>query len=107
MSQSQFVAKNDSVRLTGTTFGTLDLRKKHFIFTTTGSASATLPQGLYDGHEISLLLLVDAGDLVISGDFQASLVSATFADALDSLTLRWVSGNGWTTVVNVGAVALA
>lgn len=107
MSQSQFVAKNDSVRLTGTTFGTLDLRKKHFIFTTTGSASVTLPAGLYDGHEVSILLLVDGGDLVLTADLQGSLVSATFADALDSLTLRWVASTGWTVVVNVGAVALA
>ena len=107
MSQSNFVAKNDTTRLSGTTFGSLDLRKKFFVITTTGAATATLPAGLYDGQQVHILLLVDGGDLVVSGDFQASLVSATFADALDALTLVWVSGNGWVTVSNVGAVAFA
>lgn len=107
MSQSQFVAKNDTARLSGTTFGSLDLRKSFFIITTTGAATATLPSGLYDGQRIHILLLVDGGDLVVTGDFQSSLVTATFADALDAITLTWVSGNGWVTVANVGAVVLA
>jgi len=110
MSQSLFVSKpNITKSLSGTTFGSLDVfRYENFVITTTGAATATLPNGAYDGQIVSIVLSVDGGDLVLAGDFQVDLVSATFADAGDALTLRWASGHGgWTTLANVGGVVLA
>lgn len=106
MSQSSRVATNNTKALSGTTFGSLDLRYSNFIITTTGAATATLPEGK-NGQEVYILLSVDGGDLVLSANFQGSLVTATFADALDSLTLKWVSGQGWCTVSNQGTVVFA
>ena len=105
MSQSSRVAKKDTTLLTGTTFGSLDLRYKNFIVTTTGAATATLPNGK-NGDEVYIVLVVDGGDLVVSGDFETG-TGATFADAKDSLSLKWVSGLGWCTVSNQGSVAFA
>lgn len=98
------VAQNTTTSLSGTAFGTLntDYYDK-FIITTTGAATATLPNG-YNGNIVYILLLVDGGDLVVTGDFQTG-TTATFADALDSITLIWVNGTGWCTVSNQGAVA--
>lgn len=105
MSQSTRVAKNDTTILSGTTFGSLDMRYTNFIITTTGAATATLPNGK-NGDEVYILLHTDGGDLVVSGDFETG-TGATFADAKDSVTLKWVSGLGWCTISNQGAVAFA
>jgi hypothetical protein len=109
MSQSLFVARRKTSKsLSGTTFGELDISLyEHFSITTTGAATATLPAGRYTGQIISIALVVDGGDLVVSGDFQVALVTATFADAGDILTLRWVDSDGWSTLSNIGAVVLA
>lgn len=105
MSQSSRIAKNDTTVLSGTTFGSLDLRFKNFIITTTGAATATLPNGV-TGQEVYILLITDGGDLVVSGDFETG-TGATFADAKDSVSLKWVSGLGWCTISNQGSVAFA
>jgi hypothetical protein len=105
MSQSARVSKNDTKILSGTTFGTLDLRYTNFVITTTGAATATLPSGV-TGQQVYILLITDGGDLVVSGDYETG-TAATFADAKDSVTLKWVSGLGWCTVSNQGSVAFA
>lgn len=106
MSQSQFVSKPETTQfLSGTTFGTLDIDNySDFNIVTTGAATATLPAGKFNGQEITIFLRTDAGDLVVSGDFQLALVTATLGDAGDFLSLRWHPSAGWVTVSNVGAV---
>lgn len=105
MSQSTRVAKNDTKVLSGTTFGSLDMRFKNFVITTTGAATATLPNGK-NGDEVYILLITDGGDLVVSGDYETG-TSATFADAKDSVTLKWITGLGWCTISNQGTVVFA
>jgi hypothetical protein len=93
-------------RLSGTTFGTLNIiQKSMFIFTTTGAATATLPDG-FEGQIVYLLLAVDGGDLVVSGDFETGSTS-TFADAKDALQLLYTSTFGWQTISNQGTVVFA
>lgn len=93
-------------RLSGTALGSLNITQyDKFIITTTGACTATLPNGT-EGQEVYILLAVDGGDLVITGDYQVGTTS-TFADALDSLKLIWISGLGWTTLYNGGVVVFA
>jgi hypothetical protein len=93
-------------RLSGTTFGNLNiLQNDYFIVTTTGAATATLPNG-YEGQKIYILLVVDGGNLVVSGDFETG-TTATFADAKDAVELLWISDFGWMTISNQGIVAFA
>jgi hypothetical protein len=105
MSQSARVSKNDTKILSGTIFGSLDLRYTNFIITTTGAATATLPAGT-NGQTVYILHAVDGGSLVVTGDYETG-DTATFADALDSVTLKYVGGLGWCTVSNQGAVAFS
>lgn len=105
MSQSLRVAKNNVTHLSGTAFGTLDITRPNISITTTGAATATLPSGTL-GQEVFITLIVDGGDLVLTGDFTGANVSATFADAGDSLKLIW-TGLEWEVLVNVGTVVLA
>ena len=93
-------------RRSGTTFGNLNiLQNDFFIITTTGAATATLPNG-YEGQRIYILLVVDGGDLVVTGDFETG-TTATFADAKDALELLWISDFGWQTISNQGVVTFA
>ena len=93
-------------RLSGTTFGNLNIvQNDFFIITTTGAATATLPNG-YEGQRIYILLVVDGGDLVVTGDFETG-TAATFADAKDALELLWISDFGWQTISNQGIVTFA
>ncbi len=93
-------------RLSGTTFGSLNiLTKNMFIFTTTGAATATLGDG-YEGQIVYLLLAVDGGDLVVTSDFETG-TTATFADAKDALQLLYTSTFGWQTISNQGTVVFA
>lgn len=93
-------------RLTGTALGSLNIiQNDFFIITTTGAATATLPNG-YEGQRIYILLVVDGGDLVITGDFETG-TTATFADAKDALELLWISDFGWQTISNQGLVVFA
>lgn len=105
MSQSSRVSKNDTKILSGTTFGSLDLRYTNFIITTTGASTATLPAGT-NGQTVYIVLVADGGDLVVTGDYETG-TGATFADAKDSVTLKWVVGQGWSTISNQGAVVFA
>jgi hypothetical protein len=103
---------NKAIRLSGTTFGTLPTKVHDiFLITTTGAATATLPNGQYEGEKIYIQLVADGGDLVVSGDFSAGLVSATFAAAGDSLYLMWVSSStvpgGWQVLGTSGTPVLA
>lgn len=93
-------------RLSGTTLGSLNIiQYSDFIITTTGAATATLPNG-YEGQVVYILLAVDGGDLVVSGDFETG-TAATFADAKDAISLKWIANFGWMTVSNQGVVAFA
>jgi hypothetical protein len=100
MSQSARVSKNDTKILSGTTFGSLDLRYTNFIITTTGAATATLPSGT-NGQIVYIILEVDGGDLVITGDFETGN-TATFSDAKDNITFKWSGRLGWCTISNGG-----
>jgi len=97
-------------RLSGTALGSLNIvQYTDFIITTTGTCTATLPDG-YEGHQICIILAVDGGDLVVSGNFETTTgtsASATFADARDFLVLKWIANFGWLTVSNFGTVAFA
>lgn len=93
-------------RMSGTALGTLNIvQNDFFIITTTGAATATLPNG-YEGQRIYILLAVDGGDLVVTGDFETG-TTATFADAKDALELLWIADFGWQTVSNQGVVVFA
>jgi hypothetical protein len=93
-------------RLSGTALGTLNIIQKNtFIITTTGACTATLPNG-YEGQRVYILLAIDGGDLVITGDFEVG-TTATFADARDSLELMFVANFGWMTIANSGVVVFA
>jgi hypothetical protein len=93
-------------RLSGTSLSSLNINQfDKFLITTTGACTATLPNG-YEGQEVYILLAVDGGDLVISGDFETG-TSATFADAKDSLKLMWITGLGWVTLYNGGVVVFS
>lgn len=90
-------------RLSGTTLGSLNtIQYSDFIITTTGAATATLPNG-YEGQVVYILLAVDGGNLVLTGDFETG-TSATFAAAKDALTLKWIANFGWMTISNQGTV---
>lgn len=93
-------------RLSGTALGSLNITQySDFIITTTGAATATLPNG-YEGQEVYILLAVDGGDLVVSGDYETG-TTATFADVKDSITLKWIANFGWMTISNQGTVVFA
>lgn len=95
-----------TARLSGTAFGSLDIvGNDFFIITTTGAATATLPSS-FEGHRIYLLLAVDGGDLVITGDFETGTV-ATFSDIKDALELLYTSTFGWQTISNQGTVVFS
>jgi len=95
-----------TTRLSGTTLGALNITQyDKFIVTTTGAATASIPAG-YEGQEIYIILITDGGDLVITADYETG-TTATFADAKDAIKLIWITGLGWTTLYNGGAVAFA
>jgi hypothetical protein len=94
-------------RLSGTAFGSLNIIQfDKFVITTTGAATATLPNG-FEGQTVYIVLMVDGGDLVVTSDFNGTSTTATFADAADSLSLMYLSNSGWVTTSNQGSVVFA
>jgi hypothetical protein len=92
-----------TARLSGTSLGVLNIvQKSLFIITTTGAATATLPDG-YEFQRILLFLQIDGGDLVVSGSFSLG-TSATFDTAKDAVELIWISGIGWHVISNSSVV---
>jgi hypothetical protein len=90
-------------RLSGTTFGTLNtIQKSIFVITTTGAATATLPNGS-EGQRILLFLITDAGDLVVSGSFSLGS-TATFDTVKDAVELIWIINVGWHVISNSAVV---
>lgn len=90
-------------RLSGTTFGTLNLiQKSIFIITTTGAATCSIPDG-YEGQRILLFLQTDGGDLVVSSNFVLGS-TATFDAIRDSIELVYLVGLGWHVISNSAVV---
>ena len=93
-------------RLSGTALGSLNIVQNNmFIISTTGACTATLPNG-FEGQRIYILLAVDGGDLVVSGDFETGS-SATFSDVKDAIELLFVANFGWMQISNQGVVVYA
>lgn len=86
------VDASDSVEVeSGTTFGALSVEHTVSRLTTTGAATASLPDG-YEGQFKTILLDVDGGDLVITPTHAVGFTTITLNDAGDTVTLQFVGG---------------
>lgn len=92
-----------TARLSGTSLGVLNIiQKSIFVITTTGACSATLQDG-YESQRILLYLLLDGGDLTVTGTFALGS-TATFDAVRDAVELIWISGIGWHVISNSSVV---
>ena len=91
-----------------TAAGAIPVTESLIYISTTGVTALTLADGLTDGQEIEILMVVDGGTATLTPASLAGYSTIAFADALDCVKLRWVqaldSGNGqYVVVFNTGA----
>ncbi|MCH7624005.1 MAG: hypothetical protein IIB46_08000 [Nitrospinae bacterium] len=74
--------------------GAVDIITKTTHITTTGADAFTIADGSYLGQVKKVILIVDAGDAVLTPANALGWSTITFADPGDSVTLEWATG-GW------------
>lgn len=94
-----------------TAAGAIPVDESLIYISSSEAIALTLADGLVDGQEIEILMVVDGGTATLTPASLAGYETITFADALDCIKLRWVqaldSGNGQYVVVFNNGTALA
>lgn len=90
--------KPDIQRLTGSgALGALALTAEVHVVATTGAATGTLANGMWNGQKKTIILRADGGDFVLTPASFANGTTITFNDANDTVNLMWVANHTSTT----------
>jgi len=105
------VTGNVTGNSTGITFGTVTTRSgagavaitaSSVRLTTTGADALTLANGA-NGQLITIVMVVDGGDGVLTPSTKTGFSTVTFSAVGQSVTLQYFTTLGWMVVSNVGA----
>ena len=72
--------------------------------TTTGANALTLANGT-NGQLLTIIMIADGGDGTLTPTTKTGFTTLTFGDVGDSVTLQYLTTQGWMIVANNGVVA--